>query len=354
LRDLQYKQPLEYPSLNVDVDRVRAGQLGLTLRDIAQTLQTATWSSRFVSRNFWQDPQTGIGYQVQVEVPREQMGSIDDPANLSLAQGGPSNHPTLADVAQLSYGTVAGEYDRYNMQRSLGLVANVEGEDLGRAAGQVQDAIRRAGAPPRGVVVQVRGQVAPMLETLRNTGLGMALAVLAIVLMLAANFQSFRLALAAISTVPAVICGVIVALLATGTTLNLQSFMGAIMALGVAVSNSILLVTFAEEWRRRQRVSSTEAALHGSENRLRAILMTSVAMVAGMIPMALTLGEGAGQTAPLGRAVIGGLVASTLATLLILPAVFAGVQERVGVESASLDASDPESRYATDNPKEAL
>ncbi|HJT87259.1 MAG TPA: efflux RND transporter permease subunit, partial [Bryobacteraceae bacterium] len=175
---------------------------------------------------------------------------------------------------------------------------------------------------------------------------GLGLAVVAIVLMLAANFQSFRLAFVTVSTVPAVICGVILSLLLTGTTLNLQSFMGAIMALGVSVSNSILLVTFAEEWRRRHNGSSAEAALNGAETRLRAILMTSVAMIAGMIPMALAFGEGASQAAPLGRAVIGGLAASTVATLFVLPAVFAAAQQRMGVESASLDASDPRSRYA--------
>jgi len=163
--------------------------------------------------------------------------------------------------------------------------------------------------------------------------------------MLAANFQSMRLAFVCVSTAPAVICGVIFVLLITGTTLNLQSFMGAIMALGVSVSNSILLVTFAEEWRQRG-VSSTEAALHGSAARLRAILMTSLAMIAGMIPMALAFGEGAHQTAPLGRAVIGGLAASTIATLVILPAIFAMAQEGVSMESASLDASDPNSRHA--------
>ena len=346
LRDLQYRQPLDYPSLNVDIDRVRAGQLGLTVQQIAQSLQTATWSSRFVSRNFWQDPETGIGYQVQVEVPQPQMSSIDDIGNLSLTQGGTSNHPTLGDVANLSYGTVVGEYDRYDMQRMLSLVANVEGEDLGRAAAQVQSAIQRAGAPPRGVTVQVRGQIAPMLQTLHSLSLGLGLALIAILLMLAANFQSMRLAFVCVSTAPAVICGVIFVLLITGTTLNLQSFMGAIMALGVSVSNSILLVTFAEEWRQRGGASSTEAALHGSAARLRAILMTSLAMIAGMIPMALAFGEGAHQTAPLGRAVIGGLAASTIATLVILPAIFAMAQEGVSIESASLDASDPNSRHA--------
>lgn len=345
LRDLHYGQPLDYPSLNVDIDRVRAGQMGATVQQIAQSLETATWSSRFVSRNFWQDPKTGIGYQVQVEVPQQEMRSIDDVASIPLMQGGPSNHPNLGDVANLSYGTVTGEFDRFDMQRMISLTANVHGEDLGRAATQVDNAIARAGAPPRGVEVHVRGQVVPMRQTLRNLALGLGFAVVVIFLLLAANFQSMRLAFVVMSTTPAVICGVIIALLVTGTTLNLQSFMGAIMALGVSVANSILLVTFAEE-HRRQGGSSTDAALYGGQTRLRPILMTSLAMIAGMIPMALAFGEGGHQTAPLGRAVIGGLAASTIATLVILPAIFSWAQERVTTDSVSLDPTDPESPYA--------
>lgn len=345
-RDLHYGQPLEYPSLNVDIDRVRTGQLGLTVEQVARSLETATWSSRFVSRNFWQDPRTGIGYQVQVEVPQDEMKSIDDVANIPLMQGGPSNHPNLGDVAHLSYGTVPGEFDRYDMERMISLTANVEGEDLGRAATQLDQAIERAGAPPRGVSVHVRGQLAPMRDTFHYLGLGLLFAVVAIFLLLAANFQSMRLAFVTISTTPAVICGVIIILLLTGTTLNLQSFMGAIMALGVSVANSILLVTFAEDHRRHDGGSSTEAAVYGGKTRLRPILMTSLAMIAGMVPMALAFGEGGPQTAPLGRAVIGGLAASTLATLLILPAVFSMAQQHATTSSASLDASDPTSPYA--------
>ncbi len=344
LRDLQYGQPLEYPSLNVEIDRIRAGQLGITTQQIAQSLSSATWSSRFVARNFWQDPESGIGYQVQVEVPKEQMGSIEDVAKIPLMQDSASNHPNLGDVAQLSYGNVVGEYDRYNMERMVSLTANVQGEDLGRAAEQVDAAVRAAGTPPRGVTVHVRGQVAPMRETLRNLGLSVAFAIVVIFLLLAANFQSLRLAFAVLSTTPAVISGIVLALLFSGTTLNLQSFMGAIMALGVSVANSILLVTFAEE-RRRAGSDAVEAALHGSASRLRPILMTSIAMVAGMIPMALALGEGAQQSAPLGRAVIGGLLASTAATLLILPLVFARVQAKASAASPSLDPSDPASPY---------
>jgi multidrug efflux pump subunit AcrB len=284
---------------------------------------------------------------VQVEVPQQQMKSIDDLAGIPLVEGGGSNHPNLGDVAQLNYGTVTGEYDRYDMQRRLTLQANVFGEDLGRAANQVDAAIQAAGPPPRDVTVQLLGQLAPMRETFKSLALGVAFAVVAIYLLLAANFQSLRLALTAVSTAPAVLSGVVLMLLATGTTLNLQSFMGAIMALGVGMANSILLVTFAEE-KRRSGVSADEAAVHGGKSRLRAILMTSLAMIAGTVPMALALGEGGAQSAPLGRAVIGGLAASLVATLLILPAIFALAQEKAAMASASLDPTDPESPYAAE------
>src|SRR6185437_8277669 len=227
LRDLHYAQPLEYASLNVDIDRQRAGQLGLTVDQVAKSVETATWSSRFVSRNFWQDPATGIGYQVQVEVPQSEMKSMDDLANIPLMSGGASSHPNVGDVAHLSYGQVTGEFDRYDMQRMISLTANVEGEDLGRAANQVEAAIRRAGDPPRGVEVHVRGQIAPMTQTLHDLTIGLLFAVVAIYLLLAANYQSLRLALVAVSTTPAVVCGVVLILFLTGTTLNLQSFMGA-------------------------------------------------------------------------------------------------------------------------------
>jgi multidrug efflux pump subunit AcrB len=344
LRDLQYGEPLAYPSIDVDIDRVRAGQLGLTTQQIVQSLSTATWSSRFVARNFWQDPRSGVGYQVQIEVPQEQMKSPDDVAKIPLAETGPSGHPNLGDVARITYGSVAGEYDRFDMQRMVTLQANIEGEDLGRAADQVDAAIRSAGAAPRGVTVQVRGQSELMRDTLSNLGLSVAFAVVVIFLLLAANFQSIRLSLVVVSTLPAVICGVILVLLLTGTSLNLQSFMGAIMALGVSVANSILLVTVAED-RRRAGASAAQAALYGSTSRLRPILMTSLAMIAGMIPMALALGEGSQQSAPLGRAVIGGLAASTLATLLVLPIIFSETQRRATTASPSLDPDDPSSAH---------
>jgi len=345
LRDLQYDEPLDYPSVNVDIDRERAGQLGVTAASVGRSFLAATSSSRFVIPNYWADPKSGVAYQVQVQVPQSEVTSIQDVEHIPVTLGSAS-HPLLGDVAQVNYGNVVGEYHRLNGQRMVTLTANVSGQDLGRVSKQLDAAIKHAGAPPRGVKVTVRGQIGPMTQTLSSLGTGLLLAVLVIFLLLSANFQSMRLAFVVLSTIPAVVCGVIFMLLITGTTLNVQSFMGAIMAIGVAVANAILLIIFAEEHRRAGN-TSTFAAIHGAQTRMRPILMTSMAMIAGMIPMALGLGEGAQQTAPLGRAVIGGLLFATAATLLILPLVFSMVQERAGVKSPSLDPEDPQSAFAS-------
>jgi multidrug efflux pump subunit AcrB len=297
-----------------------------------------------VTPTYWADPKSGVAYQVQVQIPQAEMNSIQDVEHIPLTQGAAS-HPLIGDVAQVAYGSVVGEYHRLNGQRMVTLTANVAGEDLGRISSQLDDAIKRAGTPPRGVHVSVRGQIAPMKQTLANLGIGLLLAVLVIYLLLAANFQSLRLAFVVLSTVPAVICGVLLILLMTGTTLNIQSFMGAIMAIGVAVANAILLITFAESYRRDGN-DAVAAGIQAARTRMRPILMTSMAMIAGMVPLALGIGEGSQQTTPLGRAVIGGLLFATAATLLILPIVFAMVQRRAGTVSPSLDPDDPQSIFA--------
>ena len=344
LRDLQYDEPLDYPSININVDRERAGQLGVTTAGVGRSFLAATSSSRFAVPNYWADPKSGVAYQVQVQVPQSDVTSVQDVEHIPVTLGAAS-HPLVGDVAQVGYGTVVGEYHRLNGQRMVTLTANVSGEDLGRISSELDSAIQRAGELPRGVKVTVRGQIGPMKQTLTNLGVGLLLAVLVIYLLLAATFQSLKLAFVVLSTVPAVICGVLFMLLLTGTSLNIQSFMGAIMAIGVAVANAILLVTFAEEYRRAGN-PAIDAALHGAKTRMRPILMTSMAMIAGMVPMALALGEGSQQTAPLGRAVIGGLLFATAATLLILPLVFSLVQQRAGVGSPSLDPDDPASTFA--------
>ena len=348
LRDLQYDEPLDYPSLEVTVDRERAGQVGVTTAGVGKAFVAATSSSRFVTPNYWADPRSGVAYQIQVQVPQAEVTSLQDVANIPVTAGS-AMHPLLGDVAQVNYGKAVGEYHRLNGQRMVTLTANVFGEDLGHVSRELDKAIKQAGAAPRGVRVNVRGQIRPMAETLTNLGAGLIIAVLVIFLLLAANFQSMRLAFVVLSTVPAVICGVIFGLLLTRTTLNIQSFTGAIMAIGVAVANAILLIVFAEQHRRAGHAAS-EAAVHGAQTRMRPILMTSMAMIAGMIPIALGFGEGSQQAAPLGRAVIGGLLFATAATLLILPLIFSAVQQHAGVHSPSLDPDDPRSAFARNRP----
>ncbi len=263
IRDLQYGQALDYPTINVEIDRERAGLGGVTAHDVARSVVAATSSSRFVVPNYWPDPKTGIGYQVQVEIPYQVMDSIDEVGTVPIQKPGASRTLLLRDVARISPGTMPGEYDRYNMKRTVSLTANIAGEDLGRVAGWVREALERAGAPPKGVTVAVRGQIAPMEEILQGLGFGLVLSVVVILLLLTANFQSLKLATVVVSTTPAAIAGVVIMLAVTGTTINLQSFIGAIMTIGVAVANAILLVTFAESSRRERSLSAGSAAVEG-------------------------------------------------------------------------------------------
>ncbi len=338
LRDVQVGELLDYPSVEINVDRERAAQLGVTVEDVGRALAPATWSSRFTTPVYWADPKSGIAYQVQVEIPQSMIQSLEDVSRVPVKNG--ADFPTLVgDVADVDFGHAAGEYHRYNMQRMVTVTANVVGHDLGRAAGDIRSALSELPAP-RGVSVNVRGQVSPMELMIDSLELGLMLAIVAVFLLLAAYFQSMRVAFAVIMAIPAVLSGVVVALMLTGVTINIQSFMGAIMAIGVSVADSILLCTFAEKFR-RDGMSSIEAAVEASRSRMRPILMTSVVMIAGMTPLAL----GTEQTAPLGIAVIGGLVASTLTALVVIPSVFAIVQRNASTSSSSIDPEDPGSPY---------
>jgi multidrug efflux pump subunit AcrB len=343
LRDLQFAQENNYPTLDIDIDRERSGQFGLTMADVVHSVVPATSSSRFIDPNYWRDPNTGNAFQIQVELPQNQMQSVAQVGGIPVMIGG-SPKPLLDDVASLKLGTMPGEIDRYNGQRVVSLTANIHGITLGEAAGKLNQALAATGAPPKGVSVRFRGEIPPLEQTISGLRIGLLLAVVVIFLLLSANFQSVRLALAIVLTVPAVLCGVLLMLLATGTTLNVQSFMGAIMAIGIAVANSILLVTFAEHSRHAGR-PVLDATREGASSRLRAVLMTAAAMIFGMLPMAIGFGEGGAQSAPLGRAVIGGLLVSTFATLTILPSIYAILQRKASVTSPSLNPMDPTSRY---------
>jgi multidrug efflux pump subunit AcrB len=230
------------------------------------------------------------------------------------------------------------------MQRYVSVTANVEGEDLGRASRQIEQAIAAAGQPPKGVRVEDRGQVAPMREMFTSLGIGLGIAVAVILVLLTAYFESPGLALASVASVPGVLCGVVAMLLLTGTTLNIESFMGTIMCIGVSVSNSVMLVTFIDmEWHKGKAVP--DAARAGAQDRLRPILMTACAMTVGMVPMALALERGSELQAPLGRAVIGGLVLSTFVTLFVVPSVFALLMGQRAARSPSLEPDDPASAH---------
>jgi multidrug efflux pump subunit AcrB len=347
LRDVQYAQLLEYPSLNIRVDRERAGQLGVTVQDVGQALVAATSSTRFIQPNYWAAP-TGVSYQVQVEVPQYLTNSVESVEAIPVSQG-ESRYPLVGDVASITEGSIIGQYDRYNQQRMVTITADVTDVDLGSAARHVAAAIKAAGEVPRGLTVLVRGQIAPMQQTLEGLETGLVLAMVAIFILLGGYFQSLRIATVVIATIPAVIVGVLVSLTLWGSTLNVQSFMGAIVSIGVAVANAILLTTFAEN-ARAAGSAAAQAAVEGARTRLRPILMTTSAMVLGMVPLAF----GADQTAPLGQAVVGGLIAGTLATLFVLPSFFALVQSRASHRSPSLDPYDPASPFHSSGPQEAM
>jgi multidrug efflux pump subunit AcrB len=343
LRDLQFAQEMNYPTLDINIDRNRTGQFGLTMADVVHSVVPATSSSRFTDPNYWRDPNSGNAFQIQVELPQNQMQSVEQVGAVPVMPAG-SPKPLLDDIASLRLNTMPGEIDRYNGQRVISLTANLHGITLGEAAAKIQQAVATAGAASRDISVVTRGEIPALEQTISGLRVGLLLSVAVIFLLLSANFQSFRLSLAIVLTLPAVLCGVLLMLRVTGTTLNIQSFMGAIMAIGIAVANSILLLTFAER-ARRENHSALEAAHIGAGGRLRAILMTASAMICGMLPMAIGFGEGGSQAGPLGRAVIGGLIVSTFATLTILPSIYVILQRRASAASPSLNPMDPTSRY---------
>ncbi|MDN3579849.1 efflux RND transporter permease subunit [Mucilaginibacter flavus] len=333
LRDVQIDQPLKFPIVSITLDRLKVAQLGLNIKDVARSVTASTSSSRFTEKNLWLDEKSAYTYQVQVQIPEYVMNTMDELKEIPLLKG--QSSPTLADVAVFKVNYAPGEYDRSGPRRYLTVSANIYKKDLGTATADVEKVVKSLGTPPKGVITDIKGMSSLLTETLSSLQNGLMFAILVIFLLLAANYQSFKLSLTVLSTVPAVILGSITALLITGSTLNLQSYMGMIMSTGVSVANAILIVTNAEALRLEYK-DATRAAVTSASIRLRPILMTSLAMMAGMIPMASGMGEAGEQTAPLGRAVIGGLFASTLAALFILPQVFAWVQAKTTYNSPSL------------------
>jgi multidrug efflux pump subunit AcrB len=348
LRDVQFVQTLDYPTVELNIDREKAGLSGATVQDVAKAVVMATASTRFANLNYWIDVKTGFDYLVQLQVPPLRMEKPEDIETLPIQSVNPLVNLMIRDVATVRRGVRPGEIDRDMSQRYLTLTANVEGEDMGRASRQVQQAIDAAGDPPRGVRVETMGQLPPMVEMFKSLGIGLAVAVFVIFVLLTAYFQSPRLSLISVGAVPGVLAGIATILYFTNTSLNIESFMGSIMCLGVSVSNSVMLVTFIDEhW--KKGMPSVEASILGASERLRPILMTACAMTVGMVPMALALERGSQMQAPLGLAVIGGLVMSTFATLLVVPSIFAVVIGKRLAISPSIYPDDPESSHYDPN-----
>jgi multidrug efflux pump subunit AcrB len=342
LRDVQLDEAIHYPAVNVNVDRVRAAQLGTNVAEISRSFVAATSSSRFTEKNVWIDPKSQLSYLVQVEIPEAKMSSVSDINQIPLVPG--SNRPMLGDVATIQEDSVYGQDDDIGSIPNLSVTANIYKKDLGTATRDVENAIKSIGKPPRGLFIETRGLSQVLTETLSSLQGGLITAIVVIFLMLAANFQSFRVSLVVLAAVPAVLLGSLIMLMLTHSTLNLQSYMGIIMSVGVSISNTVLLITNAEAL----RLKNGDALLSAKEAaaiRLRPILMTTAAMVMGMLPMAAGLGEGGAQAAPLGRAVIGGLLASTIVVLLILPLLFSWVQQKTTTQSVSLDPHDKHSKF---------
>lgn len=341
-RDIQIAQPIHYPSLNIDIDRTRAAQLGVDMNDISRSLIASTSSSRYTDKNTWIDEKAGLSYNVQVQVPLDKMMTENDMGEIPLLKN--STRPVLSDVATITPSETRGQNDNLGAMPYISITANIDHTDLGTATKDVEATIKDLGELPRGLFIEPIGLSKVLTETMKSLEAGLLVAVVVIFLMLAANFQSFRVSLVVLTTVPAVVLGSILLLLATGSTLNLQSYMGIIMSVGVSIANAVLLVTNAEQLR-KVNGNALQSAREAASLRLRPIIMTSVAMIAGMLPMAIGHGESGEQVSPLGRAVIGGLVFSTFAVLIILPLIFAWAQGKATTQSVSLDPEDEESKF---------
>jgi multidrug efflux pump subunit AcrB len=337
LRDVQIAQPLKFPTINITIDRNKLALMGLSIDQVSKSITDVTSSSRYTNKNLWLDDNKAYTYQTQVQVPEYIMNSVQQLQSVSLVKG--QFRPILSDVGEISIDTMTGEFDRSGPRRFVTVSANIYKKDLGTATSAVEHAIKELGYSGTGLVIELKGMSSLLTETLDSLQKGLLAAIVVILLLLAANYQSFGVAVSVLSTVPAVILGAMLLLLATGATLNLQSYMGIIMSTGVSVANALLIVTNAEKLRLTYK-DPFKAAIVSASIRLRPIMMTSIAMIVGMIPMASGLGEAGDQSAPLGRAVIGGLAASTFAALLVVPLVYGWIRQNHSFNSTSLLPED--------------
>jgi multidrug efflux pump subunit AcrB len=323
LVDLRIQQPDDYPVLTVDVDRTKAAQGGYTLRDVGGSLQNLLSGSTQLSPLFFLNYKNGINYNMVAQAPQYDIQSLNDLQNVPLSSPTAKQPEILADVANISRTTEMQVVNHYNIRRTLDIYGAVQGRDLGAVSRDV-DRIVAANEKslPRGSFVRVRGQIETMRSSYIGLIAGLAFAIVLVYLLIVVNFQSWLDPFIIITALPAALAGIVLFLFTTRTTLSVPALMGAIMCMGVATANSILVVSFAKD-RLLHHGNAILASVEAGATRFRPVCMTALAMIIGMIPMALGAGEGGEQNAPLGRAVIGGLLLATVATLIFVPAVFA-------------------------------
>jgi multidrug efflux pump subunit AcrB len=319
--DFRIQEPNNAPELDITMDRTKASILGINAQSVANSVLGALAGSQQNALNFWVDPTNGVDYQVNAQVPQHEMNSLDALRNLPIL-GGTGQGQILANVAPISRSNTFPIIDHYNIRPVINIYGSVEGKDLGYFAGQVQKLIDASKKNlPKGSFIYLRGQVSTMHDSFIGLYLGLGFSMVLVYLLMVVNFQSWTEPFIIITALPCALAGIVWMLFVTGTTLSVPALMGAIMCMGVATANSVLVVTFANE-RLEEYHDSYRAALEAGYARIRPVLMTAVAMIIGMVPMALGLGEGGEQNAPLGRAVIGGLIFATGATLFFVPTVF--------------------------------
>jgi multidrug efflux pump subunit AcrB len=322
IADLRIQQVFNYPQINVEVDRTLAAEVGLTQRDVANSLLVTLSGSSQVKPNFWLNTENGVSYPIVAQMPQYRANSISDLSNIPITSQDAGGTRYLGGLAHISQGPSPGVVSHYNVQPVIDIFGDTQGRDLGAISADISKILSETKKDlPRGSYVAVRGQVQTMNNAYSQLYFGLAGAIVLIYLVIVVNFQSWLDPFIIITGLPGALAGIVWMLFTTGTTLSVPALTGAIMCMGIATANSILLVSFAREGLENGLDAAT-AALEAGFTRFRPVLMTALAMIIGMVPMALAMGEGGEQNAPLGRAVIGGLAIATIATLFFVPTVF--------------------------------
>jgi multidrug efflux pump subunit AcrB len=328
LMDLRIQQPLDYPTLDIAVDRTKAMQAGFTQHDVANDVLNTLSGSMQVTPMFFLNQKNGVNYNLVAQVPQYRMQTLGDVQNIPILAASGQQPEILADLATLHRSHEMQVISQYNLRRVVDLYGAVQDRDLGAVSHEVNRIVDKARTNlPRGTYITLRGQVQTMHDSYFGLLAGLGFAILLLYMLIVINFQSWIDPFIIITALPAALAGIILALLFTHTTISVPALMGSIMCMGVATANSILVISFAKE-RLEEHGDSIQAALEAGATRFRPVVMTALAMMIGMAPMALGLGEGGEQNAPLGRAVIGGLLCATVATLIFVPAVFSIIYGR--------------------------